>query len=490
MYQETSFNQPDFPDFHLPFGGKLNPENRWVILRELIPWQEVEHQYKQKFSSLGPKALKAQVAFGALIIKERLNISDREAVAQISENPYLQYFLGFREFLDQLPFDSSSFVHFRKRFNEEMIMSINENLCLNDDEENKDDDGDSRELSCSKEEPKAETTETVQQNQGKLLMDATCIPADITYPTDMKLLNDCREKTELIIDKLYAESGLKTKPRTYRKTARKNFLNFIKNKNPKQSFRRASTRKQLCYLRRNLSHIDRLQQKVTLSPLENQLYKKLVVINEIYRQQKDLYDRKSTRISDRIVSLSQPHVRPIVRGKSGKKYEFGAKISISVVDGFTFLDRLSWDAYNESEDLPHQVEAYKRRFGQYPESVHADQIYRNRSNIAYCKERGIRLSGKPLGRPPKDKELLKEVQLQTRQDEADRVAVEGKFGQAKRRFTLARILKRLSNTAQSTIALVFFIMNLEQKLSLRACYCFYQRITMLFQELQNRETAC
>ena len=180
---------------------------------------------------------------------------------------------------------------------------------------------------------------------------------------------------------------------------------------------------------------------------------------------KDMYDRKSHTISDRIVSLAQPHVRPIVRGKAGKKYEFGATISLSLCNGFSFVDHFSWNAYNESEDLIGQIETYKRRFGHYPESVHADQIYRNQRNRKYCKEGSIRIFGKPLGRPPKDKKKCKAIQKQTRQDEADRVAVEGKIGQSKRRFSLSRVMAKLASTSEAVVGLVFLIINLEKKLT-------------------------
>ena len=450
MYEKSLSSQPEFPNFYMPFGGKLNPENRWVILRKLVPWDEVEQHYASNFSSRGPKALTSQVALGSLIIKERLNVSDRETVEQIRENPYLQYFIGFDEFCDELPFNSSSMVHFRKRFTLETLQDINEKMCLdqstNEEEIPRDDDSEN------------------PPNQGKLIVDATCTPADITYPTDVKLLNDCREKTEEIIDKLHALRQGKKKPRTYREKARKDFLNFIKAKKPSRSKRRAAIRKQLSYVQRNLAYIEQLKEEVGFAILGRPLHRKLLVINEIYRQQKDMYDRKSHTISDRIVSLAQPHVRPIVRGKAGKKYEFGAKISLSLCNGFSFVDHFSWNAYNESEDLIGQIETYKRRFGHYPESVHADQIYRNQRNRKYCKERSIRIFGKPLGRPPKDKKKCKAIQKQTRQDEADRVAVEGKIGQSKRRFSLSRVMAKLASTSEAVVGLVFLIINLEKKL--------------------------
>jgi len=184
--------------------------------------------------------------------------------------------------------------------------------------------------------------------------------------------------------------------------------------------------------------------------------------NEVYRQQKWMFDHGVNRIDDRIVSIYQPHVRPIKRGKAGAATEFGAKISVSLIDGFSYLDRLSWDNYNESGDLIDQVEAYRKRFGFYPASVHADKIYRNRDNIRFCKKYGIRLSGPPLGRPSNQSEKRTEALKQARQDELDRIPIEGKFGQAKRRFSLSKIMCKLALTSQTAIAVVFLVMNLEK----------------------------
>ena len=160
----------------------------------------------------------------------------------------------------------------------------------------------------------------------------------------------------------------------------------------------------------------------------------LLVVCEIYRQQQWMFENNKKQIEDRIVSLNQPHVRPIVRGKAGKKTEFGAKISASCIDGYVFLDKISWDNFNESTDLKAQIEAFKDYTGCYPESVHADQIYRTRENRKFCKERGIRISGSPLGRPPAN--VSKAIKKQQLLDEKVRNSIEGKFGVGKRRFSL------------------------------------------------------
>lgn len=158
------------------------------------------------------------------------------------------------------------------------------------------------------------------------------------------------------------------------------------------------------------------------------------------------------------VSLKQPHIRPIVRGKAGKSVEFGAKLSASCRNGYVFLDRISWDNFNESGDLKRQVEAFKKFTGFYPESIHVDRIYRTQENRAWCKELGIRMSGVRLGRPPKN--LSKSMKKQAQSDERIRNLIEGKFGEAKRRFSLGRVMAKLDNTSETSIAITFLVMNL------------------------------
>ncbi len=230
---------------------------------------------------------------------------------------------------------------------------------------------------------------------------------------------------------------------------------------------------QLQYIKRNLSHIEKLiNSGASLSSLSPRKYKMLLVITEVYRQQLWMYENESKRIDDRIVSISQPHIRPLVRGKAGKPVEFGAKLSVSCFDKYVFLDHLSWSNFNESGDFTLQVEAYKKFTGYYPESVHVDKIYRTRVNRTWCKERGIRISGTPLGRPPKN--LGKEIKKQANLDERFRNIIEGKFGQAKRRYSLNCIMTKLPSTSETSIAITFLVMNLSTLL--RQVYCLFMSL--------------
>ncbi len=201
-----------------------------------------------------------------------------------------------------------------------------------------------------------------------------------------------------------------------------------------------------------------------MGALSARQYRQLLVIQELYRQQEEMYRRKTRRIEDRIVSISQPHVRPIVRGKVRANVEFGAKVAISVVNGYARLERLDWDSFHEGKTLQAAVEAYRERYGHYPEAVLADRAYRSRENLRYCKERGIRLSGPPLGRPSQTSRA-EQARIE-RQDAAERNAIEGKFGEGKRLYGLGLIRAHLRATSETVIALQLLVMNLERRLRL------------------------
>ena len=156
------------------------------------------------------------------------------------------------------------------------------------------------------------------------------------------------------------------KPRTYRNLARIDYLAVAKQRRPSRNKKRQAIKKQLQYIKRNLAHIEQLiQSGATRENLNKKQDKTRLVLTEVYRQQQWLFDNNKQSVEERIVSLSQPHIRPIVRGKAGKSVEFGAKLSASCFEGYVFLNRMSWDNFNESGDLKAQVEAYYRFTGYY-----------------------------------------------------------------------------------------------------------------------------
>lgn len=355
----------------------------------------------------GQKPVSIRVALGALIIQQRQNFTDRETVEQIKENPYLQYFIGFTGYQDREPFHHSLMTHFRKRLDSSTLNQINEWIAVEGAKQVNDHDDDdktnggktsSKRVTSTKRKPNED-----DPNQGTLVLDATCAPADIAYPTDLSLLNEAREKMESIIDTLHASKTEKSaKPRTYREKARKAFLIVSKQRKTGIQKIRKAIGKQLKFVARDLRIIEKLASETGMEALSKHQYKNLLVVQEVYRQQLDMYQNQKHQVEDRIVNLTQPHVRPIVRGKAKAKVEFGAKIAISMVNGYAIMEKQKWDNFNEGITLIDSVEAYKTRFGYYPKVVLADKIYRNRENLNYCKEKGIRISGPALGRPTKE----------------------------------------------------------------------------------------
>lgn len=433
--------------FQSPFEQQLNPGNRWVVLSRLIPWDEICNLYLKNVgvSPTGRPPLSPRVVIGSLVIKHLCNLDDRETVDQISENIYMQYFLGYSSFSSEPPFDASLFVEFRKRLGMENLNAFNERIVAIKTKFEAKDDGQTP--------PSAPGDDNPGQggNKGRVIYDATACPQDIAYPTDLDLLSDAREKTEQLIDELHRPSLHGAKPRTYRQVARKRYLQTAQKKNKSRKEIRRAVGSQLRFLRRNLAAIDRLLDGYPTIPLKPKQYKYMLVARTLYAQQKEMYDCRAHSIQHRIVSIHQPHVRPIVRGKSQAKVEFGAKIHVSVIDGISFLDELSWDAFNEGNHMMGYVEKYRKRFGCYPKELLADQIYCTRTNRAALKEKGIRLMAKPLGRPSA---------VSNHVSPGERNPIEGKFGQAKTGYGLNRIKARLRGTSEAWIACIFLVLNL------------------------------
>ena len=207
MYKDSS--QLRIDDFIFPYGD-LDKEKDWGKLATLVPWDVAEERYAARFTDDGAPAHPARMALGARLIQRRLKCSDRWLVKHIGENPYLEYFIGMKEY-GPCPFGASTLVAFRKRFSEEDMAAILEASVPKPDGQDVPDDGN---------EP---------PNSGTLILDATCCPADIAYPQDVNLLNDARERAEKTADELCKASGQK-KPRMYRKRTRKDFLRLAKSK--------------------------------------------------------------------------------------------------------------------------------------------------------------------------------------------------------------------------------------------------------------------
>lgn len=484
MIRTSNSKQLTIAEFDWPFDTVLDKNNRWVKLSRCIPWDELAESYYQGFpADRGRPAKDARLVIGAVIIKHKLKLSDVETVQQIQENPYLQYFVGLAGYQQAQPFAPSLFVEIRKRMGETVFECFHQAII--DAHEGKkapkapetNDQPPPPESPNPLEQPVAQVDEasppTVADSaepkaQGRLILDATVAEQAIRYPTDLSLLNEAREFSEQIIDRLCTHLQATKKPRTYRQSARKAYLAIAKQKRLSRKTLRRGIKQQLQYLRRNLGHIDQLLTAIPEGqrlPLPSWLLYRYWVIQHVYQQQWEMHESKAKRCDHRIVSISQPHVRPIKRGKLNKPVEFGAKLSVSLTgDGLAHVDSLRWDAFNEGSDLTAQVEAYRKRHGHYPERVLADPIYGTRANRDYLKQRGIHFAGKPLGRPKKEtdenRDQLKQAKAQRKQDYLQRIPIEGKFGQGKNGYALNTIKAKRANTSFAWISSIFLVMNL------------------------------
>jgi Transposase domain (DUF772). len=474
MYKVKDNSQPTFLDFNQPLGMHLNPDNRWVKLAEFIPWDEYEVKYAKLFKSqTGNVAKPFRMALGSLIIQKKLGYTDRELVQEIIENPYLQYFIGLPGYQETAPFDPSVMVDFRKRINLDIAMFLNESMLKkaesDDSKDKKSDKKDHHDKGCGGSSG-TDTTDGINEkdNSGTMILDATCAPSNIRYPQDFSLLNEARKKLEELIRKICRMTREK-QPRTYCREARKNYLNLAKTRKRSVKKVRSVIRKQLGYVKRDLGYIFEYQKK-GYEPTDKE--KELLdTIHTLYTQQKQMYDQKTHQVADRIVSLSQPYIRPIVRGKVKAPVEFGAKFDMSVdEEGYARIEKISFDPYNESSVLIQAAESYKERTGHYPERILADQIYRNRINRKFCNENGIRLSGPKLGRPGKTVNLSKKKTEY--RDNVDRIEVERDFSLCKRCYGLGLIRTKLKETTYGAIGMSIFVSNLFRLLN-RYCLLFF-----------------
>jgi transposase, IS5 family len=206
----SSQNQLTLSGFETPFSKQLDPTNRWVIMEKQLDWDKLVVHYTKKLKNqkTGASSINPRVVIGSMIIKHHCKLSDEETVLQIQENMYMQYFLGFSSFNNEAPFDCSLFVEFRKRPDLSDVQAMTESISG---------------IQSNTEGNEINLEDPCLQHEGDLLVDATICPQNITYPTDLDLLNTGREKLEDMIHFLQHDLGLKA-PRIYKEKARKDYL--------------------------------------------------------------------------------------------------------------------------------------------------------------------------------------------------------------------------------------------------------------------------
>ena len=315
MYKSSDSTQNNFLSFNQPMGLHMNPENRWIKMADAIPWAIFEKKYSRLFKGKNGRVAKPlRLALGSLIIQTKYQYSDRELVDQLTENPYYQYFIGLPRYQEEPPIDASTLVLFRKRLKMDVIMEANEYMLdafkEKDSSDKKDDDDHSNPPAGGNGNDKSESE---PENKGTLMLDATCAPSNIRYPQDFSLLNEAREKLETIIIRFCKAYGF-SRPRMYRRQARKNYLALAKTKKRSTKKIRATIRKQLSYIKRDINYLESYMEK-GYAPASKEI-SLLRTIYKLYEQQQYMYQNKVHSVENRIVSISQPWLRPIGQRKN------------------------------------------------------------------------------------------------------------------------------------------------------------------------------
>jgi hypothetical protein len=396
----------------------------------------------------------------------------------------MQYFLGMTEFNPEPLFDSSMLSRFASRFSKSDMVKINDEINRRSRRSNEEPPS-----GGSSGEGRGGDIDDKESNKGTMILDATVAPADIRYPTDLSLLNECREGMEKMIDATWHKTDRKGRKTAYnRRKARNGYLKIAKQRKPRKNQIRKAVREQLECVEKNVDSIERTISAIGIEEFGIHHWARFLTICEIAEQQRWHYDNPGKPVPNRIVSVRQPHIRPVVRGKARNEVEFGQKLGLSIVDGFTFIDEQSWDNFAEGITLISSAEKYKERHGMYPKVIIADKTYRNRDNIKFCKDNGIRLSGPRLGRPKASE--IEADREQAYKDSCERNMVEGRIGINKRRYGLDLIYARLDITGELEAAMNIICMNVSHLLRhlLLRFFCWFKMEFLKFLYVHSVKT--
>lgn len=418
----------------MPFGGKLDENNRWLKREALVPWDELETMYRSYFSPLGRPAKDSRLMLGALCIKHFEGCSDEKVELSSRENPYMQYFCGLDSFATEALFDESTVCNLRKRLGKQFFEE------------------------CDREVLRTLQRHKLVDGDDGVMFDATVVPSEVRDPTDTGLLNQAREGLVDQVDTIGKAVGKRF--RTYKRVARKGYLDFSKKRRKGKKKIRGAIKKLTQYVRRNLKQFEEGLRLLhargqSLSP---RVLERYAVIRKLYAQQMEMYRNRVHSVKDRIVSLHQPWVRPMPRGKEGRATEFGPKAALSLVDGYLFLDRLSSSAFNEASAMESTLDCFVERFGKEPATATGDGLYGTKANRKILAQRGIRDAFKKLGRPKKEPD--NQVRWKKKMQRT-RNRIEGYIGHAKEHFNCKRIGYKTEAGMEIWIRMSLSMMNLD-----------------------------
>ena len=299
----------------------------------------------------------------------------------------------------------------------------------------------------------AEAWKPYMKNLDTLYTDATCYESAMRYPTDAKLLWECIEKVYPMMCEASRELGIHRMRTKYLDVSRANMA-YVKQRRHTQKRTHRMIRRLLELLGKILAELRRLDRDNPCARLFSDRHlAEIETVTKIYRQQRNHHESGNAKesIPNRIVSVNKPYVRPIVRGKEIKKVEFGAKCNNIMIDGISFIEKLSFNAFNEGIRLEHCVKLAEKLFGEKIMKLGGDCSYSGNENRTFCSKQNIETSFSQKGRKRDVAVPVSMVKKELARIRA--TAMEGSFGTHKEHYGLKRINGRIKKTE---ILIIFF----------------------------------
>jgi len=417
----------------------LDKNNTLYKIAQAIDWDSLSDKLAQFYCPDNGRPTKSsRVKVGLLILKHLYQISDEEAVNTLKCNFYAQYLcsISIEESKDFL--DPTTLVKFRKKIGLEGVKIIEQEVFL--------------------------ALKRAKLLKGrKLVCDTTVVSSNIAYPTDVSLLEKVRRKAIQYLETA-KQFGSNTS-RTYKRVARKVFVQYQKIRHHTIKSRRRVQKKLLQFSKRNITQLKEAVQEVSslvgsgLHKAKEQFLKEtknfLETASSILTQQKDVY--QGLAVQERIVSIEKPHIRPMVRGKYPVEVEFGPKILLNLKNDFLFLEDLKFNNISDAQFLETSIQGYKERFGHLPTQLSTDRGFWSPENYILAQDYGIsKIAIENKGKSS----YLKTKPFRERLRRL-RCKIEAKISLAKRKFGLGRIRYGIAGGEEIWIRLGLIAMNLK-----------------------------
>lgn len=424
----------------LPFAEFVfDADHPLVRLAAAIDWKNLLEGLSAFYSEdLGAPSTPLRAQVGTLMLKHLRSLPDREAVRLVLENMYAQRFCGLSPAqVAGYMHPASGLANFRAKIGPQGMALIEEALTAAGQ-------GKSR------------------KRGGKLILETTCVPADILYPTDIRLLERCRLAVIRLMRRA-KDFGLKALYRTYNRTARKVFVQFSKVGKPGEKTRRRTHKRMFQLVRRNLKQLADLRQIASreIGPLcraDDDVLAFLQELKTVERRirailhQQRLVRQGVVSIPGRIVSFHKDHIRPIVRGKFPLWTEFGPKVLFGLVRGCVYRLAAFQNNAADATLITPALRWFKEKFGRLPDEVQGDRGFFARWRVRVLKAMGItpglQQRGKAIEKSAANRRMIRQ-----------RLVIEARISLGKRKFGWNRCRARIAEHESSWIGLGAAAMN-------------------------------